>query len=95
MVGGGWCPTFWFFKSLDINMVYTLDIGVYIYIYIYLCRTNFLWVLFFHEVEEIFNYFQNHTARMIFQKNVSNFLILRRELEQNFEVFMTFVWIDF
>ena len=24
--GGGWGTTFWFFKSLDINMVYTLDI---------------------------------------------------------------------
>ena len=30
VVGGGWMPTFWFFKSLDINMVYTL--GVYVYI---------------------------------------------------------------
>ena len=28
MVGGGWIPTFWFFKSLDINMVYNL--GVYL-----------------------------------------------------------------
>ena len=28
MVGGGWGPTIWFFKSLDINMVYTL--GVYL-----------------------------------------------------------------
>ena len=28
MVGGGWWmgPTFWFFKSLDINMVYTLGV---------------------------------------------------------------------
>ena len=30
VVGGGWVTTFWFFKSLDINMVYTL--GVYVYI---------------------------------------------------------------
>ena len=29
-VVGGWMPTFWFFKSLDIKMVYTL--GVYVYI---------------------------------------------------------------
>ena len=28
--GGGWGPTFWFFKSLDIDVVYTL--GVYVYI---------------------------------------------------------------
>ena len=27
-VGGGWVTTFWFFKSLDIKMVYTL--GVYL-----------------------------------------------------------------
>ena len=26
MVGGGWWATFWFFKSLHNNMVYTLDI---------------------------------------------------------------------
>ena len=29
-VGGWWGRTFWFFKSLDINMVYTLDVYVYI-----------------------------------------------------------------
>ena len=38
-LGSGWVATFWFFKSLDINMVYTS--GIYVYIYkIYLC-TNF------------------------------------------------------
>ena len=30
VVGGGWSATFWFFKSLDNNMVYTL--GIYVYI---------------------------------------------------------------
>ena len=30
MVEGGWRQTFGFFKSLDINMVYTLDVYVYI-----------------------------------------------------------------
>ena len=30
VVDGGWGTTFWFFKSLDINMVYTLDVYVYI-----------------------------------------------------------------
>ena len=29
-VDGGWCPTFWFFKSLDNNSIYTLDIQLYI-----------------------------------------------------------------
>ena len=29
--GGGWGPTFSFFKSLDINMVYTLEIQLYIF----------------------------------------------------------------
>ena len=31
-VDGGWHQTFWFFKSLDNNMVYTL--GIYIHVYI-------------------------------------------------------------
>ena len=25
---GGWGPTFWFFKSLDINIIYSLDSDV-------------------------------------------------------------------
>ena len=29
MVDGGWCPTFWFFKSLDNNMVYVKEIRVF------------------------------------------------------------------
>ena len=33
MVDGGWGPTFWFFKSLDINMIYTLCLDVYVCIY--------------------------------------------------------------
>ena len=32
MVDGGWGPTFWFFKSLDINMLYILCLDVYVYI---------------------------------------------------------------
>ena len=32
MGGGGWCPTFWFLKYLDDNMVFTLDIDVYVFI---------------------------------------------------------------
>ena len=30
VVGGGWMPTFWFFKSFHIDMVYTLGVSVYI-----------------------------------------------------------------
>jgi len=30
LVGGGWWPTFWFLKSLDNNMVYSLGIDIYI-----------------------------------------------------------------
>ena len=29
MVDGGWCPTFWFFKSLDNIMVYVKEIRVF------------------------------------------------------------------
>ena len=47
MVDGGWCPTFCFFKSLDINMVYTSDI------YINYCREKILWVSKFGEVGEL------------------------------------------
>ena len=32
------------------------------------CTTNFLWVLNFGQVGEIFKNFQNHTATMIFSK---------------------------
>ena len=32
MVGGGWGPTFSFFKPLDNNMAYTLGIHEYVYI---------------------------------------------------------------
>ena len=32
-MGGGWWATFWFFKSLDINMIYTLCLDVYVCIY--------------------------------------------------------------
>ena len=38
MVEGGWVPTFWSFKSLYINMVYTLGVYVYIFSYSHKCR---------------------------------------------------------
>ena len=31
-VDGGWCSTFWFFKSLDNNSIYTQDIYSYIFV---------------------------------------------------------------
>ena len=44
MVDGGWCPTFWFFKSLENIMVYSL--GIYIFLHKRnRCRTKVLWVL--------------------------------------------------
>ena len=49
MVDGGWWPTFWFFKSLDNNMVYSYDIDVYVYKR-NRCRTKVLWFLKFFEV---------------------------------------------
>ena len=56
--GCGW-RTFFVFKSLDNNMVYTFDIDVYV-CKRNRCTTKVLWVLKFWEVggQEIF--FQNH-----------------------------------
>ena len=48
-------------------------------------RKKFLWVLFFHQVEKIFNYFQNHTGTMIFFKLVSNFSVLEGIFEAKFQ----------
>ena len=51
-VGGGGCPTFLFFKSLDNNMVYSL--GIYVFVYERNpCRTKVLWVLKFAEVGDL------------------------------------------
>ena len=60
MVGGGWGLTFWFFKSLENNMVYTLGIDVYVYKR-NRCRTKVLWVLKFSEVLGPEFFFQNHS----------------------------------
>ena len=40
-------------------------------------QKKILWVLFFHQVEKMFSYFQNHTGRMIFLKMVLNFIFLK------------------
>ena len=40
-------------------------------------QKKILWVLFFHQVEKMFSYFQNHTGRMIFLKMVSNFIFTK------------------
>ena len=60
MVNGGWGPTFWFFKSLDNNMVYSLGIDIYM-CKRNPCRTKVLWVLKFGEVGDRTNENQNPT----------------------------------
>jgi len=45
-------------------------------------QKKFLWVLFFHHVEKIVNYFQNHTGRMIFLKMTLNLGKIRRNLRK-------------
>jgi len=49
---------FFFFKSFDNNMVYSLDIDIYL-CKRYLCRTKVLWVLKFGEVGDRINKNQN------------------------------------
>ena len=58
VVGGGW-RTFFIFKSLDNNMVYSLGIDVFL-CNRKLCRTKVLWVLNFGEVEGGAHLFQIH-----------------------------------
>ena len=48
-------------------------------------QKKILWVLFFHQVEKMFSYFQNHTGRMIFLKMVSNFSVLEGIFEAKFQ----------
>ena len=48
-MGGGWGPSFWLFKSLGNNMVYSSSIDVYVHTRNH-CRTKVLWVLKFGEV---------------------------------------------
>ena len=40
------------------------------------CRTNFLWVLYFGEVGEIFRNFQKHPVGESFRKRVPNLSVL-------------------
>ena len=47
---GGWCPTFWFFKSIDNYMVYSLGIGIYIHVNNESMQNKVLWDLKFGEV---------------------------------------------
>ena len=82
MVGGGWMATFWFFKSLDINMVYTL--GVCIYLAIVIISAKILVGLILSSSWTFFNYFQNHPARMIFSKMVFNFTVLEGIFDTKF-----------
>merc|ERR1712208_150718 len=43
------------------------------------CTTNFLWVLTFGEVGEIFNNFQNHTTTVTFFKNGLQLVIFSKK----------------
>ena len=72
VVDGGWCPTFWFFKSLDNNMVYSLGIDIYM-CKRNLCRTKVLWVLKFGEVGDRTNKNQNPPRYEAFWFFVQNF----------------------
>ena len=45
------------------------------------CRTNFLWVLYFGEVGEIFKNFQKHPVERIFEKMVPNLSVLEGVFE--------------
>ena len=65
--GGGWCPTFWFFKSLDNNKVY-ISLGIDVYVYKRnCCTTKVLWVLKFCEVgSRDFVFFKITAVRTVF-----------------------------
>ena len=61
IAGGGWL-TFFVFKSLDNNTIYSLGVDVYIHKR-NLCRTKVLWVLKFGEVGTCTKENQNHNIR--------------------------------
>ena len=68
MVGGGWCPTFLFFKSLVTNLVHSFDIYV-LYVNVHKwnrCRTKVVWVLKFGEVGTQVDIIKKHQIKMIF-----------------------------
>ena len=48
-------------------------------------QKKILWVLFFHQVERMFSYFQNPSGRMNFLKMVSNFSVLEGIFEAKFQ----------
>ena len=48
------------------------------------CTTNFLWVLNFGEVGEIFKNFQNHTTTVTFFKNGVQLVNFAAEIWENF-----------
>ena len=49
------------------------------------CTTNFLGVLYFGEVGEIFKNFQKHPLERVFEKMVSNLSILEGIFEAKFQ----------
>merc|ERR1712035_75746 len=73
MVGGGWGPTFLFFKSLYNTTTYSLSIDIYL-CQRNLCRTKVLWVLKFGEVGDRTNKNQNPPRYEAFWFFVQNFI---------------------
>ena len=49
----------------------------YIHGYIKMCTTNFMWVLYFQQIGELSNFFQNHIDGMTFSKITPNFTVLK------------------
>ena len=71
--GGGWGATFWFFKSLENNMVYSLGMSIYIGKR-NRCKTKVLWVLKYGEVGGRTNENQNPPMYDSFWFFVQNFI---------------------
>ena len=64
-------PLFWNMDTFNLNLK---ELNVYITL-----------VSIYHSSANFFNYFQNHNARMIFSKMVSNFTVLEGIFETKFQ----------
>ena len=95
--GGWWCPTFWFFKSLDNNMVYTLGIYVYIYNYSDKCRKNCCVFNFFIKLKKFSTIFKITLLGCFFVKLTLNLAIISDNLrgKRRFVFFPINFWGDF
>ena len=63
---------------------FNVDIEVQIYEYIYVSTANFFRVLYFHQIAELSNIFQNQTGGMIFLKIVANLTVLEGNFYRDF-----------